>query len=99
MAGGQDTYVEEVVDERSVNEAGQWVARVGEPFRVELLAGQDELLDRVGDVPDVDIHPGQDPPSTEPERDELSCCGVTAEDNLVEAVGVGVARVLMPWSY
>ena len=51
-----------------------------------------ELFDRVGDIPDVDVHAGHDTIADHPEGDELPRRGIAAEDNPVPRAGE--ARVL-----
>src|SRR5215475_14298701 len=67
---------------------------VGEALGVDLAAGADQVLDRVGDVPDVDVHAGEDAAVAQPERDELAGRDVAAVDDLVVAAGAGVPGVL-----
>ena len=40
------------------DELAQWDAGVGQCCGIDPFAGADELLDRLDDVPDVDVHPG-----------------------------------------
>src|SRR6185503_18205804 len=47
-------------------------AGVGEPREVDLLCASDQVFDVGGDVPDVDVHAGHDPPVGGPERDEFA---------------------------
>jgi len=54
---------------------------VGEAGRVGGLAGPDQGPDRVADVPDVDVHPGDDAAARQPERDELALGHVAADDH------------------
>src|SRR5436305_9419825 len=66
-------------------ELGQWHVGIGEPAVVDGRAGADELLDVLRDVPDVDVHAGDDAVARQPERDELAPGGVAAEDDAVPA--------------
>src|SRR5512144_1288123 len=43
----------------------------------------DEALDRVDDVPDVDVHARHHAIAAEPESDELAGCGIATEDDAV----------------
>src|SRR5215469_2213787 len=70
--------------------------RVGELADVGWLPGADQILHGVVDIPDIDVHPGEDAPTTEPERDELALLSVAAEDHLVVAARLDVPRVLHP---
>src|SRR5665647_3137075 len=56
--------------------------------------GPDELLDLLGDVPDVDVHPSQHAALAQPEGDELPFGEVPADHELVVPVGPDVADVL-----
>src|ERR1039457_3642444 len=78
----------------ATSERAQRLFRVAERVRVHRLARTDQFLDRVVDVPDVDVHAGQYLPAAKPERDELTPGDVTTEDDLVVAAGFHVAGVL-----
>ena len=76
-------------------DGGEFLERhvgVGEAPVVDGDALADEALDRVGDVPDVDVHAGHDAIAGEPEGDELAARGIAAEDDAVPVAGE--ARVL-----
>src|SRR5215469_645085 len=67
---------------------------IGEPGDVYGAAAAHDGLDRVVDVPDVDVHAGQHAPATEPERDELPPRDITAEHDLVVGAWLDVSGVL-----
>ena len=50
-------------------------------------AGPDQRADRLGDVPDVDVHPADHPAAGGPEHDELPAGPVAAVDHRVGTVG------------
>src|SRR4051794_17630720 len=60
---------------------------VGEPIRVDLSARADQVLDRIGHVPHIHVHPGEHTTFAEPERDELARLEVAADHHLVGAFG------------
>src|SRR6185436_17337436 len=70
-------------------------APVGEPGAVDV--GADHPADVVDGVPVVDVHAGHDSPTPLPPGGELTAVvptGPTAHDDVVEALGAGVADVL-----
>src|ERR1700689_2794045 len=73
-------------------DVGKGDVGVDQAAYVDLAVGADEGTDVVGDVPDVDVHAGDDHALGEPERDELQGFGVTAVDDLVVAARFGQAR-------
>src|SRR4051794_17989625 len=68
--------------------------RVAQLRHVDRPARPDHGLDRIDDVPDVDVHSGHYAAVLEPERDELATLRVAAEHDLVPARRV--ADVLHP---
>src|SRR6266536_4425096 len=63
--------------------------RIAERGGVHWPAGSHQRLDRVTDVPDVDVHSCQHAPAIpDPERDEFPPVDIAAEDDLVVAVGL-----------
>src|SRR5215213_9668597 len=68
------------------SECGERHRGVGKPLDVDLSAGADQLADVLDDVPDVDVHAGQDPPGPQPEGDKLPRGEVSADDHPVVAV-------------
>ena len=70
---------------------------IGEAPVIDRDALADEPLDRVGDVPDVDVHAGHDAIVGEPEGDELAARGIAAEDDAVP--GRAKPAYSMPTSY
>ena len=61
---------------------------VGESIGVDGSAGRMSAFDRIGDVPDVDVHARRDPVlAVEPERDELALVHVAADHDVVVAAG------------
>src|ERR1700722_11745619 len=73
-------------------DVGEGDVGVDQAADVDLAVGADEGSDVVGDVPDVDVHAGDDHALEEPERDELQGLRVTAVDDLVVAARLGQAR-------
>src|SRR3954471_2831568 len=60
---------------------------VAEARPVDGPATADQVLDRVDDVPDVDVHARGDDAVAQPEGDELARGGIPAEDHLLVARG------------
>lgn len=52
------------------------------------------MLDRAVDVPDVDVHAGQDATAGQPEGDKLPACEIAAHHHVPVTTLLGVARVL-----
>src|SRR5688572_13895499 len=59
----------------------------GQLHGVDPAPRADQLLDLLVDVPDVDVHAGDDAPVREPEGDELAPGRIAAEHDLVPAGG------------
>src|SRR4051812_13278368 len=78
----------------SWSELRQRHLRVGESRDVHGLAGLDQVADLVDDVPDVDVHAGDDVVPGQPERDELPAGEVAADDDPLVVPGTRVADVL-----
>src|SRR6185436_8989885 len=53
--------------DKKPSDVGERDGGVGQLRAVDRAAGADQVLDRVGDVPDVDVHPGQHPAAAQPE--------------------------------
>src|SRR5918997_2184442 len=68
---------------RRRDEAVDWDIGVSEATVVDLDALPDETLDRVVDVPHVDVHAGDDAVVADPEGDELAARGIAAEHHAV----------------
>jgi hypothetical protein len=66
---------------RRCDEFVDWDVGVREPSVVDLDALAYEALDRVVDVPHVDVDAGDDTVVADPEGDELAGRGIAAKDN------------------
>src|SRR6185437_12767933 len=75
-------------------EVGEGDGGVGEAGEVYWAGGADEGLDVVVDVPDVDVHAGDDDAAGEPEGDEFQGRRVAAVGDLVIAARGGQAGAL-----
>ena len=80
----------------SFDQRRQRYVRIREPAHVDRVAIANDRLDRLGDIPNVDVHTGEDTSPVKPEGDELRGGDVSAEYHLVVSVGFDVARVLNP---
>jgi hypothetical protein len=77
---------------------GERKVRVGELADVGGSRGADEILDCVVDVPDIDVHPGEDATPAEPERDELPLANGEWMDFRSRCISAQVAiRVNVLW--
>src|SRR6516165_1937518 len=64
-------------------QGGERDVRVGQRARINLGARPDQGFDVGVDVPDVDVHAGQDPAVPQPEGDELTTGPVAAEHHFI----------------
>src|SRR6202044_2218909 len=78
----------------AASDLGERDGGVGQAGGVQGAGGADEGLDVIGDVPDVDVHAGDQAALAEPEGDELQGVGVAPVDDLVVGAGDGQARAL-----
>lgn len=62
-------------DGSSNGDVGQRDVEVGKPGGFDVRAGSDQLADRLGHLPYVDVHRGHEAPVAQPERDELTGSG------------------------
>src|SRR5436305_3168796 len=76
------------------DERVEWRVSVAQRSEVNGLAGADQLLDVLVDIPNVDVHPSEHALLAQPEGDELAAVALAAEQHLIP-LGC-IARVLHP---
>src|SRR4051794_6695768 len=75
-----ETRSDRLCHSTQVFDRDRWVS---EAFRIDDSARADELLDRLGDIPDVGVHAGDDAAVPDPEGDELAIAQAAANDDPV----------------